>query len=120
MNKYEIILKCVYLNTKRNKNLGKSKQKEGRDAEFFKGQIRELKSENRNLKKRIKKLERSEHNYNTPREKEEVIDDSMLNQCNECGKGFLKEIELVGRLFEVCSLCDHRKKLSYVKKRKKS
>lgn len=92
-----------------------AKNQEAKETEFYKGIIRNLKKEIKHLKQRIRQLEKFEHNYNNPKEK----DDEPLEQlkkCPDCGKGFIKEIEIVGRIFEVCSLCPHRKKLNISKK----
>lgn len=95
-----------------------AKNQESKDQEWYKGIIRNLKKEIKHLKQRIRQLEKFEHNYNHPKEK----DDEPLEQlkkCEQCGKGFLKEIEIVGRIFETCSLCKYRSKTKRAFKRRK-
>lgn len=94
------------------------KNKEAKDSEYYKGIIRAQKKEIRALKQRNKQLERFEYNYNTPREREIEEPLERLEQCGKCGKGYIKELDLMGRIFEVCSLCDYRAKKKVFKKKK--
>lgn len=96
------------------------KTKHAKDEEWYKGIIREQRSEIKRLKQRIKQLEKFEHNYNNPKEPDDEEPIEKLPKCERCGKGFLKELELVNRIFEVCSLCDYRSKSKVMKRRKKS
>lgn len=48
-----------------------AKNQEAKDQEFYKGLIRSLKKEIKHLKQRIRQLEKFEHNYNHPKEKDE-------------------------------------------------
>lgn len=88
-----------------------AKSREGRDVEYYLGQIRELKAENRNLKKRLKQLERREHHYEE-QELKEIIEDTIISKqrCPECAKGVLEEKTVVGRFWVECSLCNYRSK----------
>jgi len=94
-----------------------ARSKEGKPREFYEGQIRSLKKENNYLRKRLKQLE---HFIDEPEEKQvetskvKVID----NQCPECRKGTLTEMEFSGRVFEVCFLCKYRKKIKALKKKR--
>lgn len=83
------------------------KKFEGRENEFYKGIIRNLKKEIKHLNKKIKQLERE----NQFVEKEQFEDEELLPNCVECGKGYLKEINLIGKNFIICSLCNFRKKV---------
>lgn len=94
-----------------------AKSRHGKDEEFHRGIIRELRKEVKNLKQRIRQLERQQNNYYTPQqEKEEIVE--KLPKCPGCGKGFLKEIEIVNRVFSVCNLCDYRSKTLKVKRKR--
>lgn len=94
-----------------------AKSKEAKEDEFYKSIIRSQKKEIKSLKQRIRQLEKFEHLNNSSDEEDEPLE--RLKQCPECGKGFIKEMDLVGRLFEVCSLCDYRSKVKVMKRRKK-
>ena len=85
------------------------KQSEGRESEYYKGIIRNLRAEIKHLKKQIKQLQRD--NQFVQKERVSIDEDDLLPNCPECGKGYLKEIELVNRRFIVCSVCDFRKKV---------
>jgi hypothetical protein len=96
-----------------------AKSKEGKGSEYYLGIIRKLKSENRNLKKRLKQLEKREHFYEDNEEDDDDIielpvgeeNEVYTKRCNECGKGMLKTFEIVGRVFETCETCGYRKKI---------
>lgn len=85
-----------------------SKQKERNSDEYYRGIIRSLKSEIRNLKKQIKKLERIEYNnFKGDREpREEMV--QVEPDCPSCGKGLLEVNTVVGRKFKVCPICQYR------------
>jgi ribosomal protein L44E len=66
--------------------VSKTKNKEHSEVEYLKGQIRKLESENRQLKRRIKALDRRAHFY------EDLVDDSVediqiKDKCPACKKG---------------------------------
>lgn len=87
--------------------MGKTKNRHGSEVEYLRGEVRRL-------KKHIRQLEKREHAYETAflDEKEIEIEEVKLELiCNECGKGKLKHFELLGRFFEECTVCDHRKKI---------
>lgn len=93
-----------------------AKSKDGKDSEFYLGQIRKLKAENRNLKKRLKHLERREHAFEISDDDEDVPDLPIGNQekiiiCDECFKGHFDEFEIMGKIFLTCTTCGHRKRL---------
>lgn len=91
------------------------KKREKNGEEFWRGKCRELAKEVRQLKKQLRYYQRQE-NYS---QDEEVSYDSedthpteiTRNICQHCGKGELKTFEIIGRWFEECNVCDHRKKL---------
>lgn len=92
------------------------KNRERNSDEFYKAKIRELSKEIRQLRKRIKELEK--HQY-IPSQDEEMCkteDDTYpkldkLKKCPNCGKGNLTTIDIIGRIFENCDVCDYRKKI---------
>lgn len=85
-----------------------AKKKERNESEYYKGIIRNLKSEVRHLRKRLKELENQQSNYQYS-ETEEIDLDTRVN-CPQCGKGKLDVIKIVNRQFEKCSLCSYRTK----------
>lgn len=81
-----------------------------KEDEFLKGQIRSLKSENRNLKKRIRRLEKdlllgSYLASNDEDEKETPLEEP---DCTNCGKGILNQVIVVDRSFSICNSCGWR------------
>lgn len=94
-----------------------AKSKEGRGSdEYYLGIIRKLKSENRNLKKKIKQLSKREHFYeddnddDIPELPSGQANAKLKELCESCGKGFLEEIEIIGRYFKKCNICEFRTK----------
>lgn len=92
-----------------------ARSKESKPEEFFLGQIRELKAENKALRRRIRQLEKREHQYE---ETDEEIPNLPVGEqnnkqlyCASCGKGKLEILEVLGRVFSTCSICGDRKKL---------
>lgn len=86
--------------------------------EYYKGIIRELEKENKSLKRRVKELERKEHFYDDAQDEEISTDTEDTHPtffkptrtCPDCGKGKLKEFELIGRHYEECQICEYRRK----------
>jgi predicted nuclease with TOPRIM domain len=86
-----------------------SKSRDKSPAENLRGQIRELESENRSLKKQIKALQKQEHIFNNPRSQlEEELE--KKETCTVCGKGENESFIVAGRLFRRCILCGARSK----------
>ena len=95
-----------------------SKSKESKPSEFYLGEIRRLKAENRNLKKRIRQLEKSEimHDSFTGDEDDDNIqvlpignsNNRLPEICPDCSKGYLIEKNLIGRIYDECSTCGYR------------
>lgn len=90
-----------------------AKPKEGRPEEFYKSQIRHLKKENSQLRKRIHQLE------NLITEPELEVEEIKLPKCPKCNKHAIQEMEFVGRVFDVCQHCSYRSKIKKVLKRKR-
>lgn len=90
------------------------KKRDKNPDEWLKGQNRQLAKENRHLKKRIRQLEKTEHMFEDALLNEEEIeyDETTVDRyCNECGKGKLRELNVLDRIFEECTVCDYRKKI---------
>lgn len=90
--------------------MGKVKQREKSEVEHLRGQIRKLESENRQLRKRIRVLDKKAHFYEdiTADVAEDII---IKNNCPSCSKGNLIILDLKHVVFEQCDSCEYRKKL---------
>lgn len=94
--------------------LSKTKNKNHKEMEHILG-------ENRKLRKEIKQLRRliEKNPFPSQDDAEESCDSEDTHPkvyknvkiCEECGKGEITQFEIVGKVFEQCSLCDYRKKL---------
>lgn len=93
------------------------KKREKSSSEYHLGIIRSLKSEIRNLKKRIKELERFSYNQeqaiNAPPE-EIDLPISYREPCIDCGKGFMNEVIIFNRSFKQCDVCSFRTKAKII------
>lgn len=87
--------------------MGKAKLKNHKQDEFLLQQVRHLKKELKRKDQTIKQLQK-ELNYKPSIVEREI---EKLPKCDQCGKGFLKEVDFVGRLFVICNVCKFRKKL---------
>lgn len=94
-----------------------AKSKEGRPSEHYLAEIRKLRSENRNLKKRLKRLERKEHIFDEQDEEDTELQELPIGEaqqtlgCVECGKGQITTFEIMGKVYGTCSVCGDRKRL---------
>jgi hypothetical protein len=74
-------------------------------------EIRDLKALNRSLLKQLKQRSRGIHKeYNLQPDYREDKKKHIDPDCKSCGKGHMKEVDLAGRLFMICSICKHRVK----------
>lgn len=91
-----------------------SKEKEPTDLQRLKEDNRNLRSENRTLKKQLKRLQRKEHSFEeTQYEDPEDIQIPLNEQkqrCPSCNKGELVYVNIVGRSWTECTMCDYRTK----------
>jgi len=95
--------------------MSKSRNRSHSEVEHLRGLTRELKAEVRNLKKRLKELERKEHIFDNPPQDSDYSSDSEDTHvvlCSECGKGVLKLLDLGNFKYSVCSVCGDRRKLN--------
>ena len=94
--------------------MSKTKKKSHDEVEFLKGKIRELQTENRQLKRELKSLRVSKHRL---RELEDTYSDIDLQiiepkqdtTCEVCGKGTMEDKVLPFGLLKICNLCSNRK-----------
>lgn len=93
--------------------MAKTKNKERSELEYFRGKIKRLETENRQLKKRVNSLDKREHYYDCKLDEveEEAEETPQLEKCKECGKGEIKVLDLKHIVIETCTICDYRKRL---------
>lgn len=91
--------------------------KKNRDeyVESLEKEVKELKSLNRQLTKRLKKLDRNFKAVEqlTSQEKEEAdkeIAKEKSQRCPACHEGKLHEIKIMDRILKKCSACEYRTK----------
>lgn len=93
--------------------MAKTKNKTHNEAEHLNGIIKKQKSEIRNLKKRVKELERHQHLYEDKildeEEPELVLD--KVEKCGVCGKGHLQFQDFKYVKYMICNTCDFREKV---------
>lgn len=86
--------------------MGKRKKPDDEDrVEELEQQIRELKSINRHLMKRLKKLDRG-FKYDEIYDEDDV---SNKNMCPDCSRGELIEIFIINRKLTRCEICGYRR-----------
>ena len=81
-------------------------------------EIRELKSINRSLLKRLKKVDREYHKALEEEEEESPRPKVKKEEfsCTNCGKGHLVDNKSIpGRVFKSCTSCDYRGKIEKLK-----
>ena len=92
--------------------MSKLRRKQGKEDEYYKGQIRKLESENRQLRKRLKQLDKREHLYEDLIEAvAEEIKPPKNGKCPECRDGTLSHHDLKYVRIEKCDECKYRKKI---------
>lgn len=86
----------------------KKKRRQPTDIETLEKQIRELKSTNRSLLKRLKKVDRSFRKTGS-KEKDQESEYKEYNSiflCPECHKGAIVVLPLGPRILNKCTVCD--------------
>ena len=91
-----------------------AKSRSHRDEEDLKGRLREIEKENKALRKRLRKLERSRHiwqQYNLDADENHVPEEikSEGPKCPSCEHGTLMLIDLGIKDLWSCSTCLYRK-----------
>lgn len=90
--------------------MAKTSRKERSETEHFRGRIKKLEAENRQLKKRLRSLDKAAHFY------EDLIDavaeDIIIEEkCPQCKEGKPQVLDLKHVRFMTCTHCDYRKKV---------
>lgn len=92
------------------------RKKELSEVQTLRLENRNLKSENTQLRKAVKRLERKDHYKNneapyTDNEKQlDFFKDAEKTICEECFKGEIIERSVAGRYWKECTVCDFRSK----------
>lgn len=89
--------------------MSKTKNKTHSETNHLKGRIRSQSRLIRQLKKRLKELERKSHFY------EEVVDEfvedvEVQDRCLECGKGNMIAYDFVHMILKTCDVCGHKER----------
>lgn len=92
-----------------------ARNKHSKENEYYLGEIRQLKSENKKLKRRLRDLEKREHNFDHVEDEIEI--EQVKAKCQSCGKGDLEEISLLNRIWQSCTLCLWRSKAKIIDKK---
>jgi len=90
------------------------KRKERDGIEFYRGKVRELQKENIALKKQVRQLQKTEHLYEDVilGNKDAAFEEKVYEpHCIHCGKGRIKTLNILDRIFQECDVCDYRKKI---------
>ncbi len=90
-----------------------ARSKSYRNEEDLKGLLRQLKAENKSLKRRLRQLEKNKHiweEYLLEDEDQEVKKDTKEQRCPECGEGILSYVDLGIKHLMCCNQCKYRTK----------
>lgn len=97
--------------------MAKKSRRHGKDVEYERGIIRELKSEIKNLKQRIKQLQRLEYNYTQSKNQPRYIPETPKEKlviCSNCKSDYLEARIVAGRTFDSCPSCKYRSKATKI------
>lgn len=91
----------------------KKVQREVDEVERLQQEVRDLKATNRSMLKRLKKIDREYAAEIEKAHQERALEEDFTRTegdrpipCVHCGKGNIVTIDLVGRKFQRCSVCD--------------
>lgn len=110
-------MKRQKLHSKRpeNRNRGKNRDNSDRsELEHYKGLLRSAEKEIKSLRQQLRYYEKygNEHEDESIETDDNVhIEQKYLKPCHECGKGFMEEFEIIGKIYGTCNICGHRERL---------
>jgi hypothetical protein len=94
------------------------KKREKSEGEFYRSEIRRLKKVIRSLEQEVRALKKYEHQYEISQDEEVETSEEdthtvlkKLQQCDNCGKGYYNEFEIIGRVIGTCNICGDRKRI---------
>lgn len=89
--------------------MSKTKQRNHSELDHLRGRVKKLESQNRQLRRRLKSLDKREHLYEDLLEA--VSEDIVIEpKCPQC-KGKIEYKDFTHVKYEVCVDCDYKKKL---------
>lgn len=89
--------------------MSKSRNQNRSELEYVRGQLKAVQRENRQLRKRLKALDKKAHFFES-----EVVDsaeDINIDLCSHCGKGVLQVLDLAHITLVTCNICEHRERI---------
>ena len=90
-------------------SMGKSKNKNRKPDEMLLGENRLYRKQVKKLQQEIKRLQK-EAGYNQNKSPKVKEQEEPTPNCPDCARGFLSEVEFVGRIYVICPVCNYRKK----------
>lgn len=90
-----------------------SKKKPKDEVEELEQQIRDLKSVNRALMRRLKKVDRNYKDVIDEKDfeneyRKKAKEERAKRSCSHCERGEITEVNILGRVFGRCTVCDWR------------
>lgn len=89
-----------------------AKSKNHKEDETLLGELRQLRAENKALKRRLKQVEKRQHTFDKADDIEDFSDRKsslpIAATCTDCGKGFITEVDLGARILYKCGVCQWR------------
>lgn len=92
------------------KRRSKRRDREVDAVEELEKRVRELKAENRALRRRLRKVDKGYKRSGRDDPDEDYVDEPAYEMCEECGKGTIESIVVAGRSFRRCGVCGWRSK----------
>jgi len=90
-------------------------ERKANDQERLEEQVRRLKSENRHLHKRLKRITKGYRHYLDSEPIDEIKDPKVKKEpekvCFECERGVLELKLILNRRFRECNVCNNRTKV---------
>lgn len=89
------------------------RDKELTEVQTLKQENKALRETNKSLQRKIKQLQKKEHIYDEApfREPDILEEESPKRRCEDCGKGYLIEKNVIGRYWSECDNCSWRSKV---------
>jgi len=89
--------------------VSKTQQKNRSEVEHLRGEVKRLKSLNRQLRKRLSASLKKEHFFEQIEEEADEVE--LVDACSSCGSGVMVAVDLKFVKYKVCSECKHREKI---------
>lgn len=91
--------------------MSKTKNKNGSELEYLRGEVRRYKCLCRSLQREIQSLKKKEHFYEDLSDiEDEEAEESRITKlpCSDCGKGMMDQVVILNRVFHACPICGSR------------